>query len=179
MVTASSVHMPVGELFLGGGAYRGDLDLEVEVLAGERVITIERHHVATYLGNGDGTRALRRLRLESHADAYLADAFERAPRYTLSGSDAKSVQILRTEPKAPHDRLGEVVVDASTDPPPSVVEIEQKMCQAAAKMGANAVVIVLDRVQPVAAYVTGPYWGRSIESVSGRKVIGIAIRFRQ
>jgi len=100
-----------------------------------------------------------------------------APRY--QPTDAKSVQILRTEPKAPHDRLGEVVVDASTDPPPSVVEIEQKMCQAAAKMGANAVVIVLDRVQPVAAYVTGPYWGRSIESVSGRKVIGIAIRFRQ
>jgi hypothetical protein len=100
-----------------------------------------------------------------------------APRY--QPTDAKSVQILRTEPKVPHDRLGEVVVDASTDPPPPVVEIEQKLCQAAAKMGANAVVIVLDRVQPVAAYVTGPYWGRSIESVSGRKVIGIAIRFRQ
>lgn len=100
-----------------------------------------------------------------------------APRY--QPTDTKSVQILRAEPKAPHDRLGEVMVDASTDPPPPVVEIEQKLCQAAAKMGANAVVIVLDRVQPVAAYVTGPYWGRSIESVSGRKVIGIAIRFRQ
>jgi len=94
-------------------------------------------------------------------------------------TDAKSVQILRTEPTVPHDRLGEVMVDASTDPPPPVVEIEQKLCQAAAKMGANAVVVVLDRVQPVAAYVTGPYWGRSIESVSGRKVIGIAIRFRR
>jgi hypothetical protein len=100
-----------------------------------------------------------------------------APRY--QPTDAKSVQILRTEPKVPHDRLGEVVVDASTDPPPPVVEIEQKLCQAAAKMGANAVVIVLDRVQPVAAYVSGPYWDRSVESVSGRKVIGIAIRFRQ
>jgi hypothetical protein len=94
-------------------------------------------------------------------------------------TDPKNVQILRTEPRAPHDRLGEVMVDASTDPPPPVVEIEQKLRQAAAKMGANAVVVVLDRVQPVAAYVTGPYWGRSIESVSGRKVIGIAIRFRQ
>jgi len=40
-------------------------------------------------------------------------------------------------------------VDASTDPPPPVVEIEQKLCQAAARMGANAVVVVLDRVQPV------------------------------
>jgi len=47
-----------------------------------------------------------------------------------------------------------------------------------AKLGADAVV-VLDRVQPVGAYVMGPYWGRSIESVSGRKVIGVAIRFRR
>ena len=66
---------------------------------------------------------------------------------------ATSVRILRTEPTAPHDRLGEIVVDASTDPAPPVTEIERKMVEAAAKMGANAVVVVLDRVQPVAAYV--------------------------
>jgi hypothetical protein len=70
-----------------------------------------------------------------------------APRY--QPTDAKSVQILPAGPKVPHDRLGEVTVDASTDPPPPVVEIEQKLCQAAARMGANAVVVVLDRVQPV------------------------------
>ena len=85
----------------------------------------------------------------------------------------------RTEPTAPHDRLGEIVVDASTDPAPPVTEIERKMAEAAAKMGANAVVVVLDRVQPVAAYVTGPWWGRSVESIAGRKVIGVAIRFRR
>jgi hypothetical protein len=100
-----------------------------------------------------------------------------APRY--QPTEPNSVQILRTEPTAPHDRLGEIVVDASTDPAPPVTEIERKMVEAAAKMGANAVVVVLDRVQPVAAYVTGPWWGRSIESVSGRKVIGVAIRFRR
>ena len=130
-------------------------------------------------------RALRLVVLTLSAAALAACAsvdvqsteYVAAPRY--QPTDAKSVQILRPEPTAPHDRLGEVMVDASTDPPPPVVEIEQKLRQAAAKMGANAVVVVLDRVQPVAAYVTGPYWGRSIESVSGRKVIGIAIRFRQ
>ena len=100
-----------------------------------------------------------------------------APRY--QPTQPKSVQILRTEPTVPHDRLGEIVVDASTDPAPPVVEIEQKLAQAGAKLGANAVVVVLDRVQPVGAYVMGPYWGRSIESVSGRKVIGVAIRFRR
>jgi hypothetical protein len=100
-----------------------------------------------------------------------------APRY--QPTEPTGVQILRTEPKAPHDRLGEVEVDASTDPAPPVVEIEKKLCAAAAKLGANAVVVVYDRVQPVAAYVSGPYWGRSIDTVSGRKVIGVAIRFRQ
>jgi hypothetical protein len=130
-------------------------------------------------------RALRLVVLTLSAAALAACAtvdvqsteYIGGPRY--QPTDPKSVQILRAEPKAPHDRLGEVMVDASTDPPPPVTEIEQKLAQAAAKMGANAVVVVLDRVQPVAAYVTGPYWGRSIESVSGRKVIGIAIRFRQ
>jgi hypothetical protein len=100
-----------------------------------------------------------------------------APRY--QPVDPHSVQILRTEPTVPHDRLGEVEVDASTDPAPPIVKVDEKLTAAAAKLGANAVVVVYDRVQPVAAHVTGPYWGRSIETVSGRKVIGIAIRFRQ
>ena len=62
--------------------------------------------------------------------------------------------------------------------PSASIRIEKKLCAAAAKLGANAVVVVYDRVQPVAAHVSGPRWGRSIESVSGRKVIGVAIRFR-
>ena len=130
-------------------------------------------------------RALRLVVLTLLAGALAACAtvdvhtteYVGAPRY--QPTEPNGVQILRTEPTVPHERLGELVVDASTDPAPPVIEIEQKLCQAAAKLGANAVVIVLDRVQPVAAYVTGPYWGRSIETVSGRKVIGVAIRFRQ
>jgi hypothetical protein len=41
------------------------------------------------------------------------------------------------------------------------------------------VVVVYDRIQPVAAYVSGPWWGRNIESISGRKLIAVAIRFRR
>jgi hypothetical protein len=109
--------------------------------------------------------------VEVHTTEYVA-----APRY--QPTEPNGVQILRTEPQVPHDRLGEVEVDASTDPAPPIVEIEQKLCRAAGKLGANAVVIVYDRVQPGAAYVSGPWWGRN-ETVSGRKVIGVAIRFRQ
>jgi hypothetical protein len=92
-------------------------------------------------------------------------------------TDPASVQILRVEPAMPHVRLGEIQIDGSTDPAPSVEQIEEKLRADGAKMGANAVVIVLDRLQPVGAYVAGPWWGRSIEQITGRKVVGVAIRY--
>ena len=48
----------------------------------------------------------------------------------------------------------------------------------AGKLGADAVVVVYDRVQPVAAYVSGPWWSRSVETISGRKVVAVAIRYQ-
>jgi hypothetical protein len=93
-------------------------------------------------------------------------------------TDATTVQILRTEPTKPHDRLGEVVVDASVDPAPPIADVEAKLRAEAAKMGADAVVVVLDRVQPVGAYVSGPYWGRSVETITGRKLVGVAIKYK-
>ena len=100
-----------------------------------------------------------------------------APRF--QPTEANAVQILRTEPTVPHDRLGEIMVDASTEPAPPISEIEEKLCKAGAKLGADAVVVVYDRIQPTAAYVSGPWWGRSVETVSGRKLIAVAIRYRR
>lgn len=93
-------------------------------------------------------------------------------------TDPASVEVLRREPARPHDRLGEVVVDASTEPPPPVTEIEQKLREEAAKIGGEAVVVVYDRIQPVAAYVSGPLWARDVETIQGRKLKGIIIRYR-
>jgi energy-converting hydrogenase Eha subunit F len=98
-----------------------------------------------------------------------------APRF--QPTEPTAVQILRTEPTAPHDRLGEIMIDASTEPTPPISEVEEKLCKAGAKLGADAVVVVYDRTQPVAAYVSGPWWGRSIETVSGRKLVAVAIRY--
>ena len=50
-------------------------------------------------------------------------------------TDATTVQILRSEPTKQHDRLGEVVVDASVDPPPPITDVEAKLRGEAAKMG--------------------------------------------
>lgn len=44
-------------------------------------------------------------------------------------------------------------------------------------IGADAVVVVYDRVQPVAVYVSGPWWGRNVDAVTGRKLVGVTIKY--
>ena len=91
-------------------------------------------------------------------------------------TDPATVQILRTEPTRANVKLGEVQAEPSSSSVPNV-EIEQALQKAAAKMGANAVVIVVDRTQVMGATVTGPLWARSVNTISGRVIIGIAIRY--
>lgn len=88
------------------------------------------------------------------------------------------VQILRVEPTRPHVRLGEILVDASVDPAPPITQVEEKLRNEGAKLGADAVVVVYDHIQPVAAYVTGPLWSRDVETIQGRKLKGIAIKYQ-
>lgn len=79
-------------------------------------------------------------------------------------TDPKTVQILRTEPiQARYERLGEILLDISVDPAPEISEVEQKLREEGAKWGANAVFVVRDQVMPGV----------------GRKLIGVAIRYRQ
>ncbi|TDF78178.1 hypothetical protein [Pseudomonas sp. H9] len=94
-------------------------------------------------------------------------------------TSASEVEVLRTEPLRPHDRLGEIVVDASVEPPPPITEVEQKLREQAASIGGDAVVVVYDQIQPVSAYVSGPLWDRDIHSIEGRKLKGIVIKYRQ
>jgi len=94
-------------------------------------------------------------------------------------SDPAAVEIMRTEPTRPHQRLGDIMVDASTEPVPPMTEVEDKLRVEASKLGADAVVVVVDRVQPVGAYVSGPWWGRSVDVVTGRKLVGVAIRYQR
>ena len=83
MMTAGSVHVAVREFFLGGSPHGGHFDLEVEVLARERMVTIERYHVARKLRDRDGTRTVRGLSLQVHPHPHVADTLERAARHAL------------------------------------------------------------------------------------------------
>jgi hypothetical protein len=91
-------------------------------------------------------------------------------------SDPATIQILREQPTRPHVRLGEVQAQPSSDSV-GAMEIEAAIRKAAAKLGADAVVIVYDRTQVTGAYVTGPWWGRSVNTVTGRVIIGVAIKY--
>jgi hypothetical protein len=111
----------------------------------------------------------------STIDATVAQ-YAGAPRFPPTNPAA--VEILRTEPVRPHERLGEVEVDASAQPVPPVEEVEAKLREEAAQLGADAIVVVLDRLQPVGAFVSGPWFGRDVDVIEGRKVVGVAIKYR-
>jgi len=93
-------------------------------------------------------------------------------------TDPTQVQILRTEPTRPNMQLGQVQAEPSSSSV-SNLQIEQALQKSAAKMGANAVVIVADRTQIMGATVSGPLWARSVNTISGRVIIGVAIRYTQ
>src|SRR5262245_38310563 len=76
-------------------------------------------------------------------------------------SDQATIQILHAEPTRQHVRLGEVRAEPSSTSV-DVTKIEMALRTSAAKMGADAVVIVYDQMQVTGAVVTGPWWGRSL-----------------
>jgi hypothetical protein len=93
-------------------------------------------------------------------------------------TDPAQIQIVREMPARPHVKLGEVEAQPSSNSVGNP-QIEQALQKAAAKLGANAVVIVADRSQIVGATVTGPVWSRSVNPISGRIILGVAIRYTQ
>ncbi len=56
MVIAGSMHMAMLQLFCRRFPNVRDLDVEVQILAGQRVIPVQCHHVALDLGHGDRLR---------------------------------------------------------------------------------------------------------------------------
>ena len=122
--------------------------------------------------------AISALALASCATTLESTTTPYATAPQLAASDPAAVKIVRTEPLEPHDRLGEVAIDMSITCPPQIEQVEAKLVEDSARLGATAVVVVVDRVQPSEGYVTGTYWGRPMESVSGRKTIGVAIKYK-
>ncbi len=90
-------------------------------------------------------------------------------------TDPNSVEILRREPRRGAIRLGEVFLEPSGKP--TVAAMEQALRVEAAKLGANAAVLVFDKFRRVGTVVQGPWWSRSSYPVYGRKIVAVAIRY--
>lgn len=95
---------------------------------------------------------------------------------TFPPTRPESVTILRREPRKPHDRVGQVFIEPSGNPP--VAEMEKAIRAEAAKLGADAAVIVYDRTRRIGRVYEGPWWDRRVYPVYGRKIVAVAIRFR-
>jgi hypothetical protein len=95
---------------------------------------------------------------------------------TCPPSNPAQIQILRKEPTRPHVQLGEVRAQPASDSV-SAEKIEAAMREAAAKMGADAIVIVYDRTEVTGAMINGPAFGRSVQTIVGRVIVGVAIKY--
>jgi hypothetical protein len=92
-------------------------------------------------------------------------------------TDPATVEILRREPRRPHEKLGEVYLEPSGHP--SVAEMEQAIRTEAAKLGADAAVLVYDRTKRIGTVYQGPWWARSSHAVYGRWIVAVAIHYRR
>jgi hypothetical protein len=109
--------------------------------------------------------------LETHTMSYVG-----APR--LAPTDPAQVGLIREPPTRPHERLGEITVDASVEPSPPMEKIEAALKQQGAALGADVVFIVHDGIHPVGYYAWGPWWSPSVSTVAGRIVVGVALKYR-
>ena len=81
------------------------------------------------------------------------------------------------EPRRPHEKLGEVYLEPSGNP--AVAEMEQAIRTEAAKLGADAAVLVYDRTKRIGTVYQGPWWARSSYAVYGRRIVAVAIHYRR
>ena len=87
------------------------------------------------------------------------------------------VQILRTAPTRPHVRLGEIRAEPYSENTDAAT-IEAALRKAAAKLGADAAVVVYDRTQVTGAQVVGGFLNRSVETITGRIIVAVAIKYQ-
>lgn len=93
-------------------------------------------------------------------------------------SNPAQVRILRSEPAQPHQMLAEISMAAPAgNTAPAVQQVEEKLRTAAAALGADAVVLVVDPLQP-ATVASRTWWGRNARASTGQDVIAVAIKYR-
>ena len=83
VMTTFTMHMTVRQLFFGGGANVGDIDLEMQRLAGQRMVAVNMHLFVIDMRHGDIDNALWAMPLELHAGLDILHALECVARHFL------------------------------------------------------------------------------------------------
>ena len=112
------------------------------------------------------------LTLASCYHPYGYNFYPGAPR--LAATNPANVELFRREPRRDSVRLGEVWI--SPDPYMSRAYVEGILREKAALMGADAVVIVVDKVYHEGTVYS--YWRGPVRTYE-RHIVGVAIRFRR
>lgn len=109
--------------------------------------------------------------VNSHTIAYLG-----VPR--PAPTEPARIEILQAPPSRPHERLGEVVIDASLSPTPKPEKIEARIRKEAAKLGADAVLVASDQATTSGYWMTGPWWSATMSAVQSRVIVGVALKYK-
>lgn len=98
-----------------------------------------------------------------------------APKYPPS--NPATVQILQSEPQTAKERLGEIIL--TVDGNPKREELEKRLREGAAALGADAVFIAYDKMHVYPMVYGDWWWGPSyVSEDSVRKIVGVAIKFK-
>ena len=89
------------------------------------------------------------------------------------------VQLTRVQPDRPYQALGEIVLETSLSPSLGEEAVEKRLRAGGAAYGADAVLITFDRVMPVAEDVDNSSATRRRDSDWKRRVVGVAIKYRE
>jgi hypothetical protein len=89
------------------------------------------------------------------------------------------VQVVRVEPFRPYDKLGEIELEATTNPAESNENIENRLRAGGASLGADAVVISYDTILPAKEGSTSAYASKRRDHDWKRRIVGVAIKYRE
>ncbi len=98
-----------------------------------------------------------------------------SPKYPPT--NPANVQVLQREPKRQKEALGEVLLIVHGNPPEQ--KLEEKLRQAAARFGADAVFIATDRTEIIPVLYVDYWWGpQGMSEDVSREIIGVAIKYK-
>jgi hypothetical protein len=136
------------------------------------------HHSACLL-----TLTIALLLLSTGCTTTTADKSIGTP--PISPTDPAQVAILHSEPPRPNTQLGRVTLEIPAYAVPSVPKLEARLREGAARLGADAVVLIYDQTRSLGATASDDYWGDwldpaelNVNSTQTRLVLGIAIKYR-